>query len=208
MTSLRLFKATAGQQIGALLVIVFILLAANVTASTWLSSQSEEFADRTLSEQQLKAVVLRFLNGMQDVETGMRGFLLTEDEAYLQPFRNGVASVPRELDVLQDLGRNDPFVSVEVREIAKLAEERVAVADMPELERAILHRLAELDALVRGAYMDYDFKRVTHTLSNFMNVDLSAFYFDIRKDTLYCDAPSSLRRRACRTVLDLSPIHL
>jgi isoleucyl-tRNA synthetase len=81
-------------------------------------------------------------------------------------------------------------------------EERVAVADMPELERAILHRLAELDDLVRKAYTDYDFKRVTHTLSNFMNVDLSAFYFDIRKDTLYCDAPSSLRRRACRTVLD------
>ena len=80
--------------------------------------------------------------------------------------------------------------------------ERVAVADMPELERSILHRLAELDGLVRQAYMDYDFKRVTHTLSNFMNVDLSAFYFDIRKDTLYCDAPSSLRRRACRTVLD------
>ena len=80
--------------------------------------------------------------------------------------------------------------------------ERVAVADMPELERAILHRLAELDELVRKAYLDYDFKRVTHTLSNFMNVDLSAFYFDIRKDTLYCDAPSSLRRRACRTVLD------
>ncbi|MBO6677934.1 isoleucine--tRNA ligase [Parvibaculum sp.] len=81
-------------------------------------------------------------------------------------------------------------------------EERVAVEDMPELERAILHRLAELDDLVRKAYTDYDFKRVTHTLSNFMNVDLSAFYFDIRKDTLYCDAPSSLRRRACRTVLD------
>ncbi|MEQ8268456.1 MAG: isoleucine--tRNA ligase [Parvibaculum sp.] len=80
--------------------------------------------------------------------------------------------------------------------------ERVAAADMPELERSILHRLAELDELVRKAYMDYDFKRVTHTLSNFMNVDLSAFYFDIRKDTLYCDAPSSLRRRACRTVLD------
>jgi isoleucyl-tRNA synthetase len=81
-------------------------------------------------------------------------------------------------------------------------EERVAVADMPELERVILHRLAELDELVRKAYADYDFKRVTHTLSNFMNVDLSAFYFDIRKDALYCDAPSSLRRRACRTVLD------
>ncbi|WP_339833335.1 isoleucine--tRNA ligase [uncultured Parvibaculum sp.] len=81
-------------------------------------------------------------------------------------------------------------------------QERVAVADMPELERSILHRLSELDEIVRRSYLDYDFKRVTHTLSNFMNVDLSAFYFDIRKDTLYCDAPSSLRRRACRTVLD------
>lgn len=81
-------------------------------------------------------------------------------------------------------------------------EERVSVAEMPELERVILHRLAELDELVRKAYLDYDFKRVTQALSNFMNVELSAFYFDIRKDTLYCDAPSSLRRRACRTVLD------
>ncbi|WP_420560999.1 isoleucine--tRNA ligase [Tepidicaulis sp.] len=81
-------------------------------------------------------------------------------------------------------------------------EERVAPGDMPELERVILHRLAELDELVRRAYNDYDFKRVVHQLTNFMNVELSAFYFDIRKDTLYCDAPSSLRRRACRTVLD------
>ena len=79
--------------------------------------------------------------------------------------------------------------------------ERVAHADMPELERVILHRLAELDGIVRQAYNDYDFKRIFHALTNFMNIDLSAFYFDIRKDTLYCDAPSSLRRRACRTVL-------
>ncbi|GMV62922.1 MAG: isoleucine--tRNA ligase [Parvibaculum sp.] len=86
--------------------------------------------------------------------------------------------------------------------------ERVAVADMPELERVILHRLAELDELVRKAYMDYDFKRVAHTLSNFMNVELSAFYFDIRKDALYCDAPSAIRRRACRTVLDHLFSHL
>jgi len=80
--------------------------------------------------------------------------------------------------------------------------ERVPLADMPELERAILHRLFELDELVRKAYNDYDFKRVFHAVSNFMTVDLSAFYFDIRKDTLYCDALSSTRRRACRTVLD------
>ena len=86
--------------------------------------------------------------------------------------------------------------------------ERVDVADMPELERVILHRLAELDELVRKAYMDYDFKRVAHTLSNFMNVELSAFYFDIRKDALYCDAPSAIRRRACRTVLDHLFSHL
>lgn len=86
--------------------------------------------------------------------------------------------------------------------------ERVAVSDMPELERVILHRLAELDELVRKAYMDYDFKRVAHTLSNFMNVELSAFYFDIRKDALYCDAPSAIRRRACRTVLDHLFSHL
>lgn len=79
--------------------------------------------------------------------------------------------------------------------------ERVAHTDMPELERVILHRLAELDQLVRQAYNDYDFKRIFHALTNFMNIDLSAFYFDIRKDALYCDAPSSLRRRACRTVL-------
>ncbi|MBC7102892.1 MAG: isoleucine--tRNA ligase [Parvibaculum sp.] len=86
--------------------------------------------------------------------------------------------------------------------------ERVDVAGMPELERVILHRLAELDELVRKAYMDYDFKRVAHTLSNFMNVELSAFYFDIRKDALYCDAPSAIRRRACRTVLDHLFSHL
>jgi isoleucyl-tRNA synthetase len=79
--------------------------------------------------------------------------------------------------------------------------ERVAVADMPELERVILHKLAELDELVRKAYDDYDFKRIFHALSNFMNIDLSAFYFDIRKDALYCDPLSSVRRRACRTVL-------
>ncbi|MGB5093796.1 MAG: isoleucine--tRNA ligase, partial [Parvibaculum sp.] len=80
--------------------------------------------------------------------------------------------------------------------------ERLPHDQMPELERVILHRLSELDELVRKAYDDYDFKRIFHALSNFMNIELSAFYFDIRKDTLYCDAPSSIRRRACRTVLD------
>ncbi|MEQ9144059.1 MAG: isoleucine--tRNA ligase [Parvibaculaceae bacterium] len=79
---------------------------------------------------------------------------------------------------------------------------RVAPADMPELERYMLHKLADMDALVRQSYLDYDFKRVFHTLSNFMTVDLSAFYFDVRKDTLYCDPLSSKTRRACQTVMD------
>jgi isoleucyl-tRNA synthetase len=81
-------------------------------------------------------------------------------------------------------------------------EERVALADMPELERLMLHRLAELDPLVRGAYGDFDFKRIFAALNAFMTVDLSAFYFDIRKDALYCDPYSSLKRRACLAVLD------
>ncbi|MGN6156583.1 MAG: isoleucine--tRNA ligase [Devosia sp.] len=80
--------------------------------------------------------------------------------------------------------------------------ERVALAEMPELERLILNRLSELDALVREAYAQYDYKRVVAALSNFMNVELSAFYFDIRKDVLYCDPISSTKRKAALTVID------
>jgi isoleucyl-tRNA synthetase len=82
------------------------------------------------------------------------------------------------------------------------AAERVAPERMPELERLMLHRLAELDSLVRGAYADFDYKRIFAVLNAFMIVDLSAFYFDIRKDALYCDPYSSLTRKACLTVLD------
>jgi isoleucyl-tRNA synthetase len=63
------------------------------------------------------------------------------------------------------------------------------------LERLMLHRLAQLDPIVRKAYADFDYAKVVAALSSFMNVDLSAFYFDIRKDALYCDAPSSVTRR-------------
>jgi isoleucyl-tRNA synthetase len=75
-------------------------------------------------------------------------------------------------------------------------------ADLPELERLILHRLQGLDVLVREAYAEYDYKRVVAALSHFMNVDLSAFYFDIRKDALYCDPISSIKRKGSLTVLD------
>jgi isoleucyl-tRNA synthetase len=78
----------------------------------------------------------------------------------------------------------------------------VAYEDMPGLEKYLLHRLAELDALVRASYADFDYKRIFAGLNQFMTVDLSAFYFDIRKDTLYCDPISSRKRKACLTVLD------
>ena len=81
--------------------------------------------------------------------------------------------------------------------------ERVEPAQMPELERWVLHRLAELDVEVREGYAKYDFQGVFQKLFAFCTTDLSAVYFDIRKDSLYCDAPGSLTRRSCRTVLDI-----
>ncbi|MGA7162667.1 MAG: class I tRNA ligase family protein, partial [Pseudolabrys sp.] len=81
-------------------------------------------------------------------------------------------------------------------------EDRVGLDKMPELERLMLHRLFELDVLVRKAYADFDYKRIFAALSSFMTSDLSAFYFDIRKDALYCDPYSSVKRKACLTVLD------
>lgn len=75
-------------------------------------------------------------------------------------------------------------------------------ADMPALEKWVLHRLTELDVQVRKSFLEHDYKRVFSTLFNFCTNDLSAFYFDIRKDALYCDPLTSARRRACRTVMD------
>ncbi|MEL6958578.1 MAG: isoleucine--tRNA ligase [Pseudomonadota bacterium] len=80
--------------------------------------------------------------------------------------------------------------------------DRVDPADMPELERLMLHRLAELDRIVRDGYAAFDFQGVFRAVFEFATTDLSAFYFDIRKDALYCDG-DTLRRRSARTVLDL-----
>ena len=80
--------------------------------------------------------------------------------------------------------------------------EAVDPAQMPELERFVLHRLAELDEAIREAYRRFDYKRVIFLLNGFMTSDLSAFYFDVRKDTLYCDPPSSLARKSALTVID------
>jgi isoleucyl-tRNA synthetase len=81
--------------------------------------------------------------------------------------------------------------------------DRVAQADMPEMERLMLHQLAEQAEIVRQSYAEFDYKTVVASLSAFMNSELSAFYFDIRKDTLYCDPPSSLARQAALTAIDI-----
>jgi isoleucyl-tRNA synthetase len=80
--------------------------------------------------------------------------------------------------------------------------ERVGVAEMPDLERFVLHRLTELDGIVRRSASVFDFHTMFQALHNFCAVELSALYFDVRKDALYCDAPTAPRRRAVRTVLD------
>jgi isoleucyl-tRNA synthetase len=75
--------------------------------------------------------------------------------------------------------------------------------ELPELEVYILALLAELDGKLKAAAEAYDFNTYTRLLVDFCNEDLSAFFFDIRKDSLYCDGPDSTTRNAYRTVLDL-----
>jgi isoleucyl-tRNA synthetase len=79
----------------------------------------------------------------------------------------------------------------------------VEYKEMPELERLMLHELAEQARIVRQAYAEFDYKTVVAALSAFMNSELSAFYFDIRKDTLYCDPPSSVARKAALSTIDI-----
>jgi isoleucyl-tRNA synthetase len=81
-------------------------------------------------------------------------------------------------------------------------KQKVSVKAMPELERLMLHRLSEIDVIVRKAYAEYDYKRVVAVLSQFMNTDLSAFYFDIRKDALYCEPYSSMKRKAALETIE------
>jgi len=86
--------------------------------------------------------------------------------------------------------------------LGSLPEEVPALpAELPELERLMLHRLAEIDGQVRAAYKAYDFQRAWRTVFDFATLDLSAFYFDVRKDALYCDAEGSPRRVACEAVM-------
>ncbi len=81
--------------------------------------------------------------------------------------------------------------------------ERLDYDQMPDLERWVLHRLYELDQKVRAASTTYEFQALYTEIHTFCAVELSAFYFDIRKDALYCDSPLDPKRRATRTVMDI-----
>jgi len=118
----------------------------------------------------------------------------TEDHRIGDEILKGVADQYRKLrnTFRYLLGALDGFV----------ADETVAPEQMPELERYMLALLQQLDLRLRSAVDAFDFNLYTRALQEFCNEDLSAFYFDIRKDSLYCDAPGDLRRRAYRTVLD------
>lgn len=120
---------------------------------------------------------------------------------YFEDVRIGQEIIKGQVDAYRKIRNTLRFI---LGNLANFDEsERLPFEDMPELERWVLHRLAVLDALLHEKMDRFDFNPCFQALYQFCIVDLSAFYFDIRKDSLYCDSKTSTRRRAARTVLDL-----
>ncbi|QFY59193.1 isoleucine--tRNA ligase [Rhizobium grahamii] len=126
----------------------------------------------------------------------LRLWVMTSD--YADDLRVGKTIIQTNVDAYRKLRNTIRWM---LGTLAHDKGETFAVSEMPELEQLMLHRLAELDQLVRENYDAFDFKKIARALIDFANVELSAFYFDVRKDALYCDAPSSLRRRASLHVI-------
>ncbi len=126
----------------------------------------------------------------------LRLWVMTSD--YSEDLRVGKTIIQTNIDTYRKLRNTIRWM---LGTLAHDEGEDIALADMPELERLMLHRLYELDKVVRKGYDEFDFKRITRALTDFANIELSAFYFDIRKDALYCEAPSSLKRRAALYVI-------
>ena len=126
---------------------------------------------------------------------------------YSEDLRIGPEIVKQQADIYRRLRNTLRYILGNVAEFDE-AERISDVADLPELERWVLGRLHGLDASLRKACADFDFQPFFAELHTFCAVDLSAFYFDIRKDSLYCDRADSLERRAVRTVLDILFDHL
>ncbi|MHA1570657.1 MAG: class I tRNA ligase family protein, partial [Alphaproteobacteria bacterium] len=119
---------------------------------------------------------------------------------YTEDLRIGAAILKHQTDLYRRVRNTLRFILGNLNGFEE--SERLAQEEMPELERWVLHRLWEMDRLVRKAVEDFDFHGMWTALHNFCAIDLSAFYFDMRKDTLYCDGLTDKKRRACRTVLD------
>jgi len=126
----------------------------------------------------------------------LRLWVMTSD--YAEDLRVGKTIIQTNIDAYRKIRNTIRWI---LGTLAHDKGEEIALKDMPELEQLMLHRLAELDHVVRDGYDAFDFKKISRALIDFMNVELSAFYFDVRKDTLYCDAPSSLKRRASLHVI-------
>ncbi|WP_313613858.1 isoleucine--tRNA ligase [Agrobacterium sp.] len=126
----------------------------------------------------------------------LRLWVMTTD--YWEDQRLGKAIIQTNIDAYRKLRNTIRWM---LGTLAHDTGEDIAYADMPELEQLMLHRLAGLDKVVREGYDSFEFKKIARALIDFSNVELSAFYFDVRKDTLYCDAPSSLKRRASLAVI-------
>ncbi len=126
----------------------------------------------------------------------LRLWVMTSD--YADDLRVGKTIIQTNVDAYRKLRNTIRWM---LGTLAHDKGETFEVSQMPELEQLMLHRLAELDQLVRENYDAFDFKKIARALIDFANVELSAFYFDVRKDALYCDAPSSLRRRASLHVI-------
>ena len=128
----------------------------------------------------------------------LRLWVMSSD--YAEDIRVGPEIMKTNVDAYRKLRNTMRFLLGNLHGFSE--DERIDVGEMPELERYMLHKLSELDGIVRSGYAEYDFRRVFSRLFTFCTIDLSALYFDIRKDTLYCDPADSVARRSCRTVLD------
>jgi isoleucyl-tRNA synthetase len=126
----------------------------------------------------------------------LRLWVMTTD--YWEDQRLGKAIIQTNIDAYRKLRNTVRWM---LGTLAHDTGEEIAYTQMPELEKLMLHRLSQLDVVVREGYDAFEFKKIARSLIDFANVELSAFYFDIRKDTLYCDAPSSLKRRASLCVI-------
>jgi isoleucyl-tRNA synthetase len=120
---------------------------------------------------------------------------------YSEDLRIGPEILKHHADIYRRLRNTLRFLLGNLTEFGPA--ERVEPADMPELDRWVLHRMWQLDGAVREASADFEFHSLFTELHHFCAVDLSAFYFDIRKDSLYCDRADNVRRQSARTVLDI-----